>query len=97
MRACPYQPLSSSQIPSKGASPVPNAYFSPLSTQFYGIFSLQLFDCIRDLLPVSSWFSVKIIPNLGIFLMFVGGGEFHILLRHLDPLRLFLIHIPCEQ
>ena len=62
-------------------------FFSSLSYLVTWRSFLQLF-CIGDL-PISNWFSVRIIPHVDVFLMcFVGEGEFHILLlHHLDPLQ----------
>ena len=58
---------------------------------------MQLFY-IGDL-PISSWFSVRIIPHVDVFLMcFVGEGEFHILLlHHLDPLQEELLSLPSKH
>ena len=41
------------------------------------------YDCIEDVLSTSSWFSVRIVPHVDVF---VGESELHIvLLRHLNP------------
>ena len=62
-----------------------DAFFLPCPPWLHGDLSCS-FGSIGDLLPISSWFSVRIIPHVDVFLMcFVGRGEFHILLHHLDP------------
>ena len=64
-----------------------DAFFLPYPTWLRGDLSCS-FGYIGDLLPISSWFSVRIIPHVDVFLMrFVGGGEFHILLHLLDLLQ----------
>ena len=56
-----------------------------LSIWLYGDLSCS-FGCRRDLLPVSSWFSMRIIPHVDVFFdVFVRGDELCLLLLcHLD-------------
>ena len=97
---CPSGPLSRQRCsPGWGPAPVDLASFTHSSQgcqshpDAYFFCPMQLHrdllcssGCERDLLPVSSWFLVRIFPRRCIFDLFVGGCEFHVLLlRHLDP------------
>lgn len=62
----PVWTLPPSQIPPRRASS-PDA-FSPHPTQFHGDHFCS-FGCIGDLLPVSTWLSVRIAPHADVFLM----------------------------
>ena len=49
-----------SQLPPRGAKPIPMPFFCPI--QLYGGISCS-FVCITDILPISSWFSVRIVSH----------------------------------
>lgn len=60
---------------------VPTQCFFLCPTWLHGDLSCS-FGCIRVFLPISSWFSVRIVPHISVFLMCCAGGKLHVLPLH---------------
>lgn len=77
--------------PPRGAGPIlMTFFFSSYSVTWDLSFS---FGHLRDLLPLSGWFFVRVVLRVDvIFDVLTWGGEFYLLLlRHLDLLNSFLL------
>lgn len=85
-------PFPFSQLPPRGADSI-LLFFPPVLPGYMGLFLAAL--VVKDLLPAFSWFSVRIIPRVHVFLMCSLGDEliFFLCCPDLPPLVSHLITI----
>lgn len=66
-------------MPTRSVATVPVPHMQVLTASALLCIQPRLY-IIRGLLPVFRWFSVRTVPQVVVFLMFVKRGELHILL-----------------